>query len=151
MNGLNAYERQNLPDRGRGMIAHSVAVIVKDQVRPPVEGIDRISSMSMWGLQYQHGTNRVLSLPRDQALPSAALMTPMTRGFVAALEDFATQHEIALVQFEKGQREDPVMAGRLRRFASEGGAVLIGKARRTYPSSAIPFRDRPSLWFHRPE
>jgi hypothetical protein len=55
--------------------------------------------MSMWGLQYQHGTNRVLSLPRAEALPSAALMTPMMRGFMAALEDFATQHEIGLVQF----------------------------------------------------
>jgi hypothetical protein len=29
---------------------------------------------------------------RGQPLPSAALMSPMTRSFVATLEDFAAQH-----------------------------------------------------------
>jgi hypothetical protein len=43
------------------------------------------------------------------------------------------------------------MAEQLPRFASEGGAVFIDKAGRTYPSSAIPFRDRPSLCLHRPQ
>ncbi len=92
----------------------------------------------MWGLQYQHGTNPVLSLPRNQALPSAALMTPMTQGFVAALEDFANPHGIALVQFEMGQRKDTVIAKHLRRFASEGRAVFIGKARENIPEFPSP-------------
>jgi hypothetical protein len=37
------------------------------------------------------------------------------------------------------------MAEQLRRFASEGGAVFIGKARQNIPGFRNPFRDRPSL------
>jgi len=35
--------------------------------------------------------------------PSAALISPMTRRFVAALEEFVGRHGVPLVQFEKGQ------------------------------------------------
>jgi len=66
------------------------------------------------GLQYEHGINRFFRYHRGQPLPSAALMSPMTRSFVAALEDFVARHEIPLVQFEKGQRKDTVMAEHLR-------------------------------------
>ncbi len=82
------------------------------------------------GLQYEHG---IFRYHRSQPLPSAALMSPMTRNFVAALKDFAARHEIPLVQFEKGQRKDTVMAEHLRRFASEEGVVFIGKAQENTP------------------
>jgi hypothetical protein len=57
----------------------------------------------------------------------------MTRSFVASLEDFAARHEIPVVQFEKGQRKDTVMAEHLRRFACEEGVVFIGKAQENTP------------------
>lgn len=85
------------------------------------------------GLQYEHGINRFFRYHRGHSLPSAALMSPMTRSFVTALEDFAAQHEITLVQLEKGQRKDTVMAEHLRRFASEEGVVFIGKAQENTP------------------
>src|SRR5260370_2526229 len=119
------------------MIAHSVAEIIKRHVRLTVEGIDRMYlNVYVPRLQYKHGINRFFRYHGGQPLPSAALMSPMTRSFVAALEDFAAQHEIPLVQFEKGQRKDTAMAEHLRRFASEEGVVFIGKARRTPPCSA---------------
>jgi len=108
------------------MIAHSVAEIVKRHVRLTVEGIDRMYlNVYVPGLQYEHGINRIFRYHRGQPLPSAALMSPMTRNFVAALEDFAARHEIPLVQFEKGQRKDAVMAERLRHFALDEGVVFI--------------------------
>jgi hypothetical protein len=88
-------------------------------------------------LQYQHGTNRFLRYHAISRCVGGA-DDPMTRGFVAALEESATQHEIGLVQFEKCRREDSVMAEQLRRFASEGGAVFIGKAGRTYLRNPFP-------------
>jgi hypothetical protein len=116
------------------MRAHSVAEIVKHHVKLTVEGIDRMYlNVYVPGLQYEHGINRFFRYHRGQPLPSAALMSPMTRSFVAALEDFAAQHEIPLVQFEKGQRKDTVMAEHLRRFASEEGVVFIGKAQENTP------------------
>jgi hypothetical protein len=61
--------------------------------------------MSIWRLQYQHAPIGFLRYHAIRRCVGGA-DDPMTRGFVAALEDFATQHEIALVQFEKGRRED---------------------------------------------
>src|ERR1700757_3586180 len=111
------------------MIAHSVAEIIKRHVRLTVEGIDRMYlNVYVPGLQYEHGINRFFRYHRGQPLPSAALMSPMTRNFVAALEDFAARQGIALVQFKRGQGKDTVMAEHLRRFGRGEGAVLIGKA-----------------------
>jgi DNA-binding HxlR family transcriptional regulator len=116
------------------MIAHSVAEIVKRHVRLTVEGIDRMYlNVYVPGLQYEHGINRFFRYHRGQPLPSAALMSPMTRSFVVALEGFAARHEIPLVQFEKGQRKDTVMAERLRHFSREEGVVFIGKAQENTP------------------
>jgi hypothetical protein len=116
------------------MIAHSVAEIVKRHVRLTVKGIDRMYlNVYVPGLQYEHGINRFFRYHRGQPLPCAALMSPMTRSFVAALEDFATRHEIPLVQFEKGQRKDTVMAEHLRHSASEEGVIFIGKAQENTP------------------
>jgi len=92
------------------MIAQSVAEIVKRHVKLTVEGIDRMYlNVYVPGLQYEQGIIRFFRHHRGQPLPSAALMSPMTRGFVAMLEDFVARHGIPLVQFEKGQRKDTVI------------------------------------------
>ena len=93
------------------MIAQSVAEIISRHVRLTVEGIDRMYlNVFVPGLQYEQGIVQFFRTHRGQPLPSAALMSPMTRAFVAKLEDFVADHGIPLVQFEKGQRKDAVMA-----------------------------------------
>jgi hypothetical protein len=116
------------------MIAQSVAEIVSRHVKLTVEGIDRMYlNVFVPGLQYEQGIIRFFRDHRGQPLPSAALMSPMTRTFVAALESFASRHRIPLVQFCKGQRKDAVMAEHLRHFAREEGIVFIGKAQENTP------------------
>ena len=102
MNGLNAYERQNLHDRSRGDDSTERG---RDR-QAPCDADGRGNRPDVPGLQYEHGINRFFRYHRGQPLPSAALMSPMTQSFVAALEDFAAWHEIALVQFCPGQRKD---------------------------------------------
>jgi hypothetical protein len=94
------------------MIAHqSVADILRDHVRLSVEGIDRMYlNVYVPQLQSEQGVVRFFKYHRGQPLPSAALMAPISRGFVAQLERFVTEHGIALVQFRKGERKDAVMA-----------------------------------------
>ena len=41
-----------------------------------------------------------------QPLPSGALMSPLSRGFVAQLERFVARDGIPLVQFRKGERKN---------------------------------------------
>jgi hypothetical protein len=118
------------------MIAHSVAEIVKRHVRPTVEGIDRMYlNVYVPGLQYEHGINRFFRYHRGQPLPSAALMSPMTRNFVAGLEDLAARHGIPLVQFEKGQRKDAVMAEHCGTLPARKEWCSSARPRRTPPYS----------------
>jgi DNA-binding transcriptional ArsR family regulator len=116
------------------MIAQSVAEIVSRHVRLTVEGIDRMYlNVFVPGLQYERGIVRFFREHRGQPLPSAALMSPMTRRFVAALEEFVAEQDIPLVQFCPGQRKDAVMAEHLRRFSREEGVVFVGKAQENTP------------------
>jgi hypothetical protein len=55
-------------------------------------------------------------------------MDPISKDFVAAMEVFAKQGQIPVVQFRKGQRKDDVAAEHLRRFHKTEGVLFIGKA-----------------------
>ena len=116
------------------MIAQSVAEIVSRHVKLTVEGIDRIYlNVYVPRLQYEQGIVGFFRAHRGQPLPSAALMSPMTRDFVMKLEDFAARHGIAVVPFCKGQRKDDVMTEHLRRFKRQEGIVFVGKAQENTP------------------
>jgi hypothetical protein len=137
------------------MIAQSVAEIVSRHVKLTVEAIDRMYlNVFVPDLQYEQGIVGFFRKHRGQPLPSAALMSPMTRSFVAALEGFVARHEIPLVQFCKGQRKDAVMAEHLRSFAREEGIVFVGKAQENTPvfrteRRRSPRTGRPYPWIVR--
>jgi hypothetical protein len=126
------------------MIARSVAEILADHVTLSVEGIDRmyLNVYVPW-LQTEQGVVGFFRKHRGQPLPSAALMNPMSRRFVAALEEFANRREIPLVQFRKGQRKDDVMTERLAKFPREEGVVFIGKAQEKTPVFRTEKRKNP--------
>ena len=66
------------------MIAQSVAEIISRHVRLTVEGIDRMYlNVFVPDLHYEQGIVHFFRTHRGQPLPSAALMSPMTRSFVA--------------------------------------------------------------------
>jgi hypothetical protein len=137
------------------MIAQSVAAIVSRHVKLTVEAIDRMYlNVFVSDLQYEQGIVGFFRKHRGQPLPSAALMSPMTRSFVAALESFVARHGIPLVQFCKGQRKDAVMAEHLRSFAGEEGIVFVGKAQENTPvfrteRRRSPRTGRPYPWIVR--
>src|ERR1700737_2133210 len=134
MNGLDACKRQNRTTGARAMIAQSVADILRHHVKLTVEGIDRMYlNVFVPGARHETGGGGFFRGRRGQRLPSAALMQPMSRAFVAKLENFAAQHEIPLVQFRKGQRKDDVMKEYLRKFGKDEGVVFIGKAQEKTP------------------
>ena len=134
------------------MIAQSVADILSHHVTLAVEGIDRMYlNVFIPGLQYEAGIVRFFRAHRGQPLPSAALMNPMTRGFVAKLESFVAQRAIPLVAFRKGERKDAVMAEHLRHFAQDEGVVFVGKAQEKTPvfrteKRRSPTTGRPYPW-----
>src|SRR5258707_4474075 len=99
------------------MIAQNVAEIVSRHVKLTVDGIDRMYlNVYVPGLQYELGIVRFFREHRGQPLPSAALMSPMTRTFVAALGDLVAPQEISPAPIWKRGRQDNAMARHIRRF-----------------------------------
>ena len=132
------------------MIAQTVADILSDHVVLSVEGIDRIYlNVYVPRLQSEQGVVGFFREHRGQPLPSAALMSPMTRSFVAMLERYIAQNAITLVSFRKGQRKDDVMKEYLCKFEKKEGVVFVGKAqekttvfrteKRRSPKTGLPY------------
>jgi hypothetical protein len=63
-----------------------------------------------------------------KANTAAHYIEPMTRAFVAAIEQFAKQNQIPIVTFEKGRRKDEVAAELRAQYPHREGVVFIGKA-----------------------
>ena len=137
------------------MIAQSVADILSHHVKLAVEGIDRMYLNNyVPKLQHEQGIVWFFREHRGLPVPSAAVMSPMSRNFVAKLEGYAAQHEVPLVQFRKGQRKDEVMAEHLRKFQRPEGVVFIGKAQEKTPvlrteKRKSPKTGRPYPWIVR--
>jgi hypothetical protein len=137
------------------MIAQSVAEILADHVTLSVEGIDRMYlNVFVPRLQSEQGIVHFFRTHRGQPVPSAALMRPMSRSFVARLEGFLKEHQLPVVVFRKGERKDAVMAEQLRAFRQAEGIVFIGKAQEKTPvfrteKRRSPHTGRPYPWIVR--
>ena len=85
------------------MVAQSVATILEDHVKLSVECIDRMYlNVYVPALQIDRGVAWFFRGHRRQPVASSALMAPMSRSFVAALQRYAEVHEVEVVQFRPG-------------------------------------------------
>lgn len=115
-------------------IPQNIAEILKDHVTFELECIDRMYlNVYVPALQYESGVVGFFRRHRGHPFASSALMDPMTKSFIAATERFSQEHGVPLIQFEKGQRKDEVMAAQLRKFEKPEGVVFIGKAQEKTP------------------
>ena len=106
-----------------------MAEIVDNHVKLKVEGTAAIYlNAYIPKLQRESGAAFFFRGHRQQIVASPALMAPMSRGFVAALDRFAVQNKVPVVSFQKGQRKDDVMKEHLLKFSATEGVVFIGKA-----------------------
>jgi len=84
------------------------------------------------------GSGHVLSIPPRPWFASSALVDPISKTFVAALEDFARRLKISVIQFRKGQRKDDIAAEQRKKFTKAEGVVFIGKAQEK--TAGVPHR-----------
>src|SRR5437867_7212158 len=110
-------------------LPRTVGEILRDHTTLEVESLDRMYlNVYVPGLQYESGVAAFFRAHRGQLFASSALMAPMSKAFVAAIEAFVAEHELPLISFEKGQRKDAVMAQHLARFPGDEGLLFVGKA-----------------------
>ncbi len=110
-------------------LPRTVGEILRDHTTLEVESIDRMYlNVYVPGLQYASGVAAFFRSHRGQLFASSALMAPMSKAFVAAIDRFVAEQAVPLVAFAKGQRKDDVMAQHLARFTREEGVLFVGKA-----------------------
>jgi hypothetical protein len=110
-------------------VARSVAQVLSEHVTYELEGIDRmVLNVYVPQLQRDLAVVSFFKVHRGNTFASSALMAPMSKSFVAAIDRFASVHDIPVVALDKGQRKDNVMLERLAAFRQPQGVVFIGKA-----------------------
>ena len=115
-------------------VPRSVAEVLSEHVTLEVEGIDRMYlNVYVPGLQREQGVACFFRFHRGNQFVSSALMDPISKAFIAALEAFARQEKIPVILFRKGQRKDDVAAEQRKKFQRSEGVVFIGKAQEKTP------------------
>jgi len=110
-------------------LPRSVAEILREHVTLEVESIDRLYLNAYAPrLQYESGVAAFFRQHRGHPFASSALMEPISKTFVAAIQAFVDEQGVPLVTFAKGQRKDDVMAEHLARFTGSEGVLFVGRA-----------------------
>jgi hypothetical protein len=92
-------------------LPQTVADILSKHVTLEVEGIDRMYlNVYVPALQRAGGVASFFRFHLGHRFASSALMDPITKAFIAQMEQFAKQEKVPIVTFEKGQRKDDVAA-----------------------------------------
>jgi hypothetical protein len=115
-------------------ISRTVAEILREHVTLEVEGIDRMYlNVYVPALQRAGGVASFFRFHLGHRFASSALMDPITKAFIAKMEQFAKQENVPMVTFEKGQRKDDVAAEYRKKFTGREGVLFIGKAQEKTP------------------
>jgi hypothetical protein len=107
----------------------TVKEILTDKITLDIECIDRV---------YLNGYVKRLQLPgglitfiREQMgfpIPSPMLLPPVTQAFRKAVEQYAQEQGLSIVDFAKGEDKDEKARAQLAKFGTKPGVILIGKA-----------------------
>ena len=115
-------------------LPRSVAEVLKHHVTLEVEGIDRMYlNVYQPRLQTDRGVAAFFRFHRGETFASSALMNPMSKAFIAAVDRFVEKEQIPLITFTKGQRKDDVTQEYRSRFDGTEGIVVVGKAQEKTP------------------
>ena len=110
-------------------VPRSVAEVLKEHVTLEVEGIDRMYlNVYVPQLQREEGVASFFRFHRGHRFASSALMDPISKTFISALEKYAKQEQAPIIPFRKGERKDDIAAEQRKKFTKPEGLVFIGKA-----------------------
>src|SRR5262245_29732351 len=115
-------------------LPRSVAGLLGRHVTLEVEGIDRMYLIVYQPrLQTDRGVAVFFRFHRGETFALSALMGPISKAFIAAVERFVDQEQIPIITFAKGQRKDDVAKGHRAHFQGAEGIVFVGKAQEKTP------------------
>jgi hypothetical protein len=115
-------------------LPRSVADVLNEHVTLKVEGIDRMYlNVYQPRLQTDRGVAAFFRFHRGETFASSALMDPMSKSFIAAVDRFVLQEQIRLITFAKGQRKDDIAKEYHAQYCGNEGILFVGKAQEKTP------------------
>jgi hypothetical protein len=112
----------------------TVAEVLGEHVTLEVEGDDRMYlNVYQPRLQTERGVAAFFRCHRGETFASSALMDPMSKSFIAAVDRFVLREQIPLITFAKGQRKDDVAKEHHAQFHGTEGIVFVGRAQYKTP------------------
>jgi hypothetical protein len=115
-------------------VPRTVAEVLSEHVTLEVEGIDRMYlNVYQPRLQTDRGVAAFFRFHRGETFASSALMDPMSKSFIAAVNRFVLEQHIPLITFAKGQRKDDIAKEYHSQFQGTEGILFVGKAQEKTP------------------
>src|SRR4051812_4464056 len=115
-------------------LPRTVADVLNEHVTLEVEGIDRMYlNVYQPGLQTDRGVAAFFRFHRGETFASSALMDPISKSFIAAVDRFVEQEQIPLLRFAKGQRKDDIAKHYHAQSTGAEGILFVGKAQEKTP------------------
>jgi len=125
-------------------VPRTVAEVIRQHVTLEVEGIDRMYlNVYQPRLQCEGQVAGFFRSHRGHTFASSALMDPMTKAFIASVENFTRQHQIPLISFAPRQRKEEVALDYRARFQGSEGLLFVGKAQEKTPVFRTEKRKNP--------
>src|SRR5919106_6113687 len=125
-------------------VVRTVTEVIRQHVTLEVESIDRMYlNVYQPKLQSERGVASFWRFHRGHTFASSALMDPISKGFVAAVERFVQQNQIPLITFAKGQRKEDIALEYRAKFEGTEGILFVGKAQEKTPVFRTEKRTKP--------
>ena len=125
-------------------VPRTAADVLRQHVTLEVEGIDRMYlNVYQPRLQCEGQVAAFFRHHRGHTFASSALMDPMSKAFIAAVEDFTRQQDIPFFSFTPGQRKEEVALEHRARFRGTEGILFVGKAQEKTPVFRTEKRKNP--------
>jgi len=125
-------------------VPRSVADVLRRHVTLEVEGIDRMYlNVYQPQLPCEGQVAAFFRRHRGHTFASSALMDPLSKAFIAAVERFARQNQVPLIANVLGQRKEDVALAYRERFTGTEGILFVGKAQEKTPVFRTEKRQNP--------
>jgi hypothetical protein len=115
-------------------LPRTVADVISRHVTLKVECIDRMYlNVYQPRLQSPAQVAAFFRFHRGHLFASSAVMNPISKAFIGAVEKFVDEKKVPFVTFAKGQRKDDIAQEHLAKFQGREGVLFVGKAQEKAP------------------
>jgi hypothetical protein len=127
----------------------TVKDVLTNKIALDIECVDRVYLNGyVKGLQMAGGLINFIREQMGFPIPSPMLLAPVSEAFRAAVEKFAEEQGLTIVNFARKEEKDETARAHLAKFEKRSGVVLIGKAQEKTSGYTARRKDHGTkVWF----